>query len=133
MHVVGRRGRRRDERVEAVLDAVDRILARPVRQIVAVRQGQEVDEIDRLRDLEAGPQAERGWDSGRTGLGVCNLPGVALGAGSDFLSPIGHQSNTLVMGPGGYHFADYWKLGLPISLIVVGIGVPLIVVFWPPG
>jgi di/tricarboxylate transporter len=59
------------------------------------------------------------------------LIAVALGAGSDFLSPIGHQSNTLVMGPGGYHFGDYWKLGLPLSLIVVGIGVPLILLFWP--
>jgi di/tricarboxylate transporter len=59
------------------------------------------------------------------------LIAVALGAGSDFLSPIGHQSNTLVMGPGGYHFADYWKLGLPLSLIVIGVGVPLILVFWP--
>jgi di/tricarboxylate transporter len=59
------------------------------------------------------------------------LIAVALGAGSDFLSPIGHQSNTLVMGPGGYHFADYWKLGLPLSLIVAGIGVPLILLFWP--
>jgi di/tricarboxylate transporter len=61
------------------------------------------------------------------------LIAVALGAGSDFLSPIGHQSNTLVMGPGGYHFADYWKLGLPLSLIVVGIGAPLILLFWPLG
>jgi di/tricarboxylate transporter len=61
------------------------------------------------------------------------LMAVALGAGSDFLSPIGHQSNTLVMGPGGYHFADYWKLGLPLSPIVVGIGVPSILVFCPPG
>lgn len=61
------------------------------------------------------------------------LIAVALGAGSDFLSPIGHQSNTLVMGPGGYHFADYWKLGLPVSLIVVGVGVPLILLFWPLG
>jgi di/tricarboxylate transporter len=59
------------------------------------------------------------------------LMAVALGAGSDFLSPIGHQSNTLVMGPGGYHFGDYWRLGLPLSLMVVGIGVPLIVLFWP--
>lgn len=59
------------------------------------------------------------------------LIAVALGAGSDFLSPIGHQSNTLVMGPGGYHFGDYWRLGLPLSLMVVGIGVPLIVFFWP--
>jgi di/tricarboxylate transporter len=59
------------------------------------------------------------------------LIAVALGAGSDFLSPIGHQSNTLVMGPGGYHFADYWRLGLPLSLIVVVLGVPLILEFWP--
>ena len=61
------------------------------------------------------------------------LIAVALGAGSDFLSPIGHQSNTLVMGPGGYHFADYWKLGLPLSLIVIGVGVPMILLFWPLG
>jgi di/tricarboxylate transporter len=61
------------------------------------------------------------------------LIAVALGAGSDFLSPIGHQSNTLVMGPGGYHFADYWKLGLPLSLIVIGIGTPLILLLWPLG
>jgi len=61
------------------------------------------------------------------------LIAVALGAGSDFLSPIGHQSNTLVMGPGGYHFGDYWRLGLPLSAIVVGVGVPLIMLFWPLG
>jgi di/tricarboxylate transporter len=61
------------------------------------------------------------------------LIAVALGAGSDFLSPIGHQSNTLVMGPGGYHFADYWKLGLPLSLLVIVIGVPVIMLFWPLG
>src|SRR5581483_9291733 len=54
------------------------------------------------------------------------LIAVALGAGSDFLSPIGHQCNTLVMGPGGYRFGDYWKLGLPLSLLVVVLGVPLI-------
>jgi di/tricarboxylate transporter len=59
------------------------------------------------------------------------LMAVAVGAGSDFLSPIGHQSNTLVMGPGGYRFGDYWHLGLPLSLLVVGLGVPLILIFWP--
>jgi di/tricarboxylate transporter len=59
------------------------------------------------------------------------LIAVAVGAGSDFLSPIGHQSNTLVMGPGGYRFGDYWHLGLPLSLLVVGLGVPLILFFWP--
>jgi di/tricarboxylate transporter len=59
------------------------------------------------------------------------LMAVAFGAGSDFLSPIGHQSNTLVMGLGGYRFGDYWKLGLPLSIMVVVLGVPLIMLFWP--
>jgi di/tricarboxylate transporter len=59
------------------------------------------------------------------------LMAVAVGAGSDFLSPIGHQSNTLVMGLGGYRFGDYWKLGLPLSLLVVSLGTPLIMIVWP--
>jgi di/tricarboxylate transporter len=59
------------------------------------------------------------------------LMAVAVGASSDFLTPIGHQSNTLVMGPGGYRFADYWRLGLPVSLLVIAAGVPLIALFWP--
>jgi len=59
------------------------------------------------------------------------LMAVAVGAGSDFLSPIGHQSNTLVMGLGGYRFGDYWKLGLPLSLLVIFLGVPLITLVWP--
>lgn len=58
------------------------------------------------------------------------LLGVAISAASAFLTPIGHQSNTLVMGPGGYKFGDYWKLGLPLSLIVIGVAVPLILMFW---
>jgi di/tricarboxylate transporter len=59
------------------------------------------------------------------------LMAVAVGAGSDFLSPIGHQCNTLVMGPGGYRFSDYWHLGLPLSTLVVLCGVPLILLVWP--
>jgi di/tricarboxylate transporter len=59
------------------------------------------------------------------------LMAVALGAGCDFLTPIGHQNNMLVMGPGGYRFGDYWKLGLPLSLLVVFAGTPLIAFFWP--
>ncbi|HYD31622.1 MAG TPA: SLC13 family permease, partial [Azospirillaceae bacterium] len=59
------------------------------------------------------------------------LMAVAVGASCDFLTPIGHQSNTLVMGPGGYRFGDYWRLGLPLSLIVVVVGTPLIVAVWP--
>ena len=59
------------------------------------------------------------------------LMAVAIGAGSDFLTPIGHQCNTLVMGPGGYRFGDYWRLGLPLSLIVIAVAVPLLLVVWP--
>ena len=59
------------------------------------------------------------------------LMAVAIGAACDFLTPIGHQCNTLVMGPGGYQFGDYWRLGLPLSLIVLAVGVPLIAFFWP--
>jgi di/tricarboxylate transporter len=59
------------------------------------------------------------------------LMAVAVGAGCDFLTPIGHQCNTLVMGPGGYRFSDYWRLGLPLSLIVAVLGTFLISWFWP--
>jgi len=59
------------------------------------------------------------------------LMAVAIGAACDFLTPIGHQSNTLVMGPGGYRFGDYWRLGLPLSIVVVTVGVPLIALVWP--
>jgi di/tricarboxylate transporter len=59
------------------------------------------------------------------------LMAVAVGAACDFLTPIGHQSNTLVMGPGGYRFGDYWRLGLPLSIVVVIVGVPLIAFVWP--
>ena len=59
------------------------------------------------------------------------LMGVALGAGCDFLTPIGHQCNTLVMGPGGYRFSDYAKLGLPLSILVVVLVVTLICWKWP--
>ncbi|MDZ4373299.1 MAG: SLC13 family permease [Phenylobacterium sp.] len=59
------------------------------------------------------------------------LMAVALGAACDFLTPIGHQCNTMVMGPGGYRFADYPRLGAPLSLIVLVAGTALIAVFWP--
>ncbi len=58
------------------------------------------------------------------------LRAVAIGAACDFLTPIGHQCNTLVMGPGGYRFGDYWKLGLPLSVIVVAVATPMIVMVW---
>ncbi len=59
------------------------------------------------------------------------LMAVAIGAACDFLTPIGHQCNTLVMGPGGYRFGDYWRLGLPLSALVVVVGIPLIMLVWP--
>ncbi|TNC74953.1 SLC13 family permease [Rubellimicrobium roseum] len=61
------------------------------------------------------------------------LMAVAVGAACDFLTPIGHQCNTLVMGPGGYRFGDYWKLGLPLSILVVVVGTPLIAAIWGLG
>jgi di/tricarboxylate transporter len=68
------------------------------------------------------------------GLGVSADPflmAVALGGSSAFLTPIGHQSNTLVMGPGGYRFSDYWRMGLPLEILITLIGVPLILYYWP--
>lgn len=59
------------------------------------------------------------------------LMAVAVGAACDFLTPIGHQCNTLVMGPGGYKFSDYSKLGAPLTLLVLILGGPLIAHFWP--
>jgi di/tricarboxylate transporter len=59
------------------------------------------------------------------------LMAVALGCACDFLTPIGHQNNLLVMAPGGYRFTDYWRLGLPLSLLIVTLGTFLIVTAWP--
>jgi di/tricarboxylate transporter len=59
------------------------------------------------------------------------LMAVAIGAACDFLTPIGHQCNTLVMGPGGYRFGDYARLGAPLSALVILLAVPLILFFWP--
>ena len=56
---------------------------------------------------------------------------VAISASCAFLTPIGHQSNTLVMGPGGYRFGDYWTLGLPLTLVVMTVAIPLILIVWP--
>lgn len=59
------------------------------------------------------------------------LMAVAIGAGCDFLTPIGHQCNTLVMGPGGYRFGDYARLGAPLSLLVIVVAVPALLIVWP--
>ncbi len=68
------------------------------------------------------------------GMGISVDPllmAVAIGASCAFLTPIGHQSNALVMAPGGYRFGDYWRLGLPLSVLTTVVAVPLIMYFWP--
>ena len=59
------------------------------------------------------------------------LMAVAIGGSCAFLTPIGHQNNTLIMGPGGYNFGDYWRMGLPLQVIIVATAVPLLLFFWP--
>ena len=59
------------------------------------------------------------------------LMGVAVAASCAFLTPIGHKNNTLIMGPGGYRFGDYWRMGLPLEILVIVISVPVILYVWP--
>jgi len=59
------------------------------------------------------------------------LMGVAVAASCAFLTPIGHKNNTLILGPGGYRFGDYWRMGLPLEILVIAIGVPMILWVWP--
>ena len=59
------------------------------------------------------------------------LMAVAVGASCAFLTPIGHKNNTLIMGPGGYAFGDYWRMGLPLEILVVAVAVPAILLVWP--
>jgi len=59
------------------------------------------------------------------------LMSVAVAASCAFLTPIGHKNNTLIMGPGGYRFGDYWRMGLPLEILVIAIGVPMILWVWP--
>lgn len=59
------------------------------------------------------------------------LMAVAIGASCAFHTPIGHQNNTLILGPGGFHFGDYWRLGLPLELLIIGLSIPLLWLVWP--
>jgi di/tricarboxylate transporter len=59
------------------------------------------------------------------------LMGVAIASSCAFLTPIGHKNNTLILGPGGYQFGDYWRMGLPLEILVLSISVPLILIVWP--
>lgn len=59
------------------------------------------------------------------------LMAVAIGSSCAFLTPIGHQNNTLILGPGGFRFGDYWRLGLPVDLLLISVAVPLLLIVWP--
>ena len=59
------------------------------------------------------------------------LMAVAVAASAAFLTPIGHKNNTLILGPGGYQFGDYWRMGLPLEILVIAVSIPSILVFWP--
>ncbi|WP_299406439.1 SLC13 family permease [uncultured Roseobacter sp.] len=59
------------------------------------------------------------------------LMAVAVAASSAFLTPIGHKNNTLILGPGGYKFGDYWRMGLPLEIIVIAVSIPVILIVWP--
>ena len=59
------------------------------------------------------------------------LMAVAIGASCAFLTPIGHQNNTLILGPGGFRFGDYWRLGLTVEILVVAVSIPLLLIIWP--
>ncbi len=59
------------------------------------------------------------------------LMAVAIGASCAFLTPIGHQNNTLILGPGGFRFGDYWRLGLPLEILVAAVSIPLLLLVWP--
>jgi len=61
------------------------------------------------------------------------LMAVAVAASAAFLTPIGHKNNTLILGPGGYRFGDYWRMGLPLEILVIAVSIPAILVFWPLG
>lgn len=59
------------------------------------------------------------------------LMAVAVAASCAFLTPIGHKNNTLIMGPGGYRFGDYWRMGLPLEILIVAVSIPMILIVWP--
>jgi di/tricarboxylate transporter len=69
-----------------------------------------------------------------SGLGVnpdAFLMGVAVASSCAFLTPIGHKNNTLILGPGGYRFSDFWRMGLPLEILVLLVGIPMILWVWP--
>ena len=72
--------------------------------------------------------------AGASSLGVSPDPflmAIAVAASCAFLTPIGHQNNALIMGPGGYRFGDYWRLGVPLEILVISVSIPMILWVWP--
>ncbi|MEM9854181.1 MAG: SLC13 family permease, partial [Pseudomonadota bacterium] len=59
------------------------------------------------------------------------LMAVAIAASAAFLTPIGHKNNTLILGPGAYGFGDYWRMGLPLEIIIVAVSIPALLIVWP--
>ncbi|MEX2409537.1 MAG: SLC13 family permease, partial [Rhodovibrionaceae bacterium] len=59
------------------------------------------------------------------------LMAVAVAASCAFLTPIGHKNNTIILGPGGYRFGDYWRMGLPLEILVIAVSLPMILLVWP--
>ncbi|MEM7745612.1 MAG: SLC13 family permease, partial [Pseudomonadota bacterium] len=59
------------------------------------------------------------------------LMGVAVAASCAFLTPIGHKNNTIILGPGGYQFGDFWRIGLPLEVLVIAVAVPTLLIVWP--
>lgn len=56
---------------------------------------------------------------------------VAIAASAAFLTPIGHKNNTIILGPGGHRLSDYWRMGLPLEIMIVAISIPALLFFWP--
>jgi di/tricarboxylate transporter len=59
------------------------------------------------------------------------LMGAAVAASCAFLTPIGHKNNTLIMGPGAFRFSDYWRMGLPLEILVLAVSIPVLLIVWP--
>ena len=59
------------------------------------------------------------------------LMAVAISASCAFLTPIGHKNNTIILGPGGYRFGDYWKMGILLEVLIISTSIPLLLLFWP--
>ena len=93
---------------------------------------EDVSRIAHLARLDLSPAEEAAMLPQLNGFfDIVERMGVAVAASCAFLTPIGHQSNVLVMGPGGYRFGDYWPMGLPLEILIAIVAVPMILWVWP--